>query len=120
MSPLRGPMAIPMDDLDNCNSVVASERRAVMEDSEGGRQMGLRIRPLWDPTGTVSLEIDEERRELVVSAEGERLRFVLREDRPERLGWVEHRLRTAASSAGGSRSGRWSATACASGTPNSR
>jgi hypothetical protein len=63
-----------------------------MEDSEGGPQMGLRIKPLWDPTGAVSVVVDEERRELVLAARGERLRFVLREDRPERLGWVEHRL----------------------------
>jgi hypothetical protein len=63
-----------------------------MEDAEGGPQMGLRIKPLWDPTGTVSLEVDEERRELVLAAGGEQLRFVLREDRPERLGWVEQRL----------------------------
>ena len=32
-----------------------------MEDSEGGPQMGLRIKPLWDPTGDVSVEFDEER-----------------------------------------------------------
>jgi hypothetical protein len=63
-----------------------------MEDSEGGPQMGLRIEPLWDPTGAVSVEVDDERRELVLAARGEQLRFVLREDRPERLGWVEHRL----------------------------
>jgi hypothetical protein len=51
--------------------------------------MGLRIRPLWDPTGTVSLEVDEERRELVVRTGYELLRFVLSEERPDRLGWVE-------------------------------
>jgi hypothetical protein len=53
--------------------------------------MGFRIKPLWDPTGSVSVEVDDERGELVVAARGERLRFVLRDDRPERLGWVEHR-----------------------------
>jgi hypothetical protein len=62
-----------------------------MEDSEGGPQMGLRIEPLWDPTGAVCVEVDEERRELVVRAGAELLRFVLREERPERLGWVECR-----------------------------
>jgi hypothetical protein len=51
--------------------------------------MGLRIKPLWDPTGGVSVEFDDDRRELVVSIRGELLRFVLREERPERLGWVE-------------------------------
>ena len=54
--------------------------------------MGVQIRPLWDPTGSVSVEIDEERRELVVSARGERLEFALCEERPERLGWVERRV----------------------------
>src|SRR5918992_3456255 len=62
-----------------------------MEDSQGGPGMGLRIEPLWDPTGTVSVEVDDDRHELVVTAEGEELRFALREDRPERLGWVEQR-----------------------------
>ena len=73
------------------NGVIASEKESVMEDSEGGAQMGVQVRPLWDPTGTVSVEVDKERRELVVTAGGELLKFVLREDRPERLGWVEHR-----------------------------
>lgn len=54
--------------------------------------MGLQIKPLWDPTGSVSVEVHDDRREVVVTAEGERLRFVLREDRPERLGWVEQRV----------------------------
>jgi hypothetical protein len=62
-----------------------------MEDSEGGPKMGLRIKPLWDPTGSVSVEFDEERRELVVRTGGELLRFVLSEERPDRLGWVECR-----------------------------
>lgn len=51
--------------------------------------MGLRIRPLWDPTGSVSVEFDEGRRELMVSTGCELLRFVLSEERPDRLGWVE-------------------------------
>jgi hypothetical protein len=63
-----------------------------MEDSEGG-SMGLQIRPLWDPTGTVSVEVRDDRGELIVAADGEELRFTLREDRPERLGWVERRVR---------------------------
>lgn len=54
--------------------------------------MGLRIKPLWDPTGEVSVEVDEERRELVVTAGGERLEFALRDERPEGLGWVERRV----------------------------
>jgi hypothetical protein len=51
--------------------------------------MGLQIRPLWDPTGSVSVEVDEARRELVVTANGGRTQFVLRERQPGRLGWVE-------------------------------
>ncbi len=62
-----------------------------MEDSEGGLEMGARIEPLWDPTGTVSVEVDQDRRELVVTARGERVEFALAEERPERLGWVERR-----------------------------
>ncbi len=54
--------------------------------------MGVQIRPLWDPTGSVSVAVDEERRELVVRARGERLEFALCEERPERLGWVERRV----------------------------
>lgn len=54
--------------------------------------MGAQIRPLWDPTGEVSVELDERSRELVVRARGERLEFELREDRPERLGWIERRV----------------------------
>jgi len=55
--------------------------------------MGLQIRPLWDPTGTVSVEVHDDRRELVVSTGGDELRFTLREDRPDRLGWVEQQVR---------------------------
>jgi hypothetical protein len=54
--------------------------------------MGLRIEPLWDPTGTVTVEVHDDRHELVVTAQGQELRFTLREERPERLGWVEQRL----------------------------
>jgi hypothetical protein len=53
--------------------------------------MGLQIRPLWDPTGTVTVEVDDDRRELTVRTELDVLQFVLREDRPDRLGWVEGR-----------------------------
>ena len=50
-----------------------------MEDSEGGPQMNLRIKPLWDPTGSVAVEVDDDRHELVVRAGGELFQFVLRE-----------------------------------------
>jgi hypothetical protein len=53
--------------------------------------MGLQISPLWDPTGTVTVEVDDDRHELIVRTGTETLRFVLREDRPDRLGWVEYR-----------------------------
>ena len=53
--------------------------------------MGLLIRPLWDPSGTVSVEVGDECPELVVRTEAEVLRFVLKEDRADRLGWVEYR-----------------------------
>jgi hypothetical protein len=62
-----------------------------MKDSRGGLEMGLEIKPLWDPTGTVSVEVDDECPELIVRAEAEELRFVLKEDRADRLGWVEYR-----------------------------
>jgi hypothetical protein len=46
------------------------------------------ITPSWDPTGTVSLRIDQRRGELTVLDEGkEAMGFRLRRDRPERLGW---------------------------------
>jgi hypothetical protein len=53
--------------------------------------VALEIKPCWDPSGSVSLRLCEERRELTVSADGELLLYRLRDDRPERLGWVEHR-----------------------------
>jgi hypothetical protein len=58
--------------------------------------MGLQIKPLWDPTGTVSVELHDERPEAVVRTEVEVLRFVLKEDRADRLGWVEYRYTSAA------------------------
>jgi hypothetical protein len=54
-------------------------------------QVALEIRPVWDRGGTVSLRLCEQRRELVVSADGELTEYRLREDAPDRLGWVEHR-----------------------------
>jgi hypothetical protein len=63
-----------------------------MKDSEGGPGMRLRVRPLWDPTGTVSVDVDDVRKEVRVTARDEVLRFVLRESRPERLGWIERRV----------------------------
>jgi hypothetical protein len=53
--------------------------------------MGLRINPLWDPTGAVSVEVDDDRPELIVRTDDEALRFVLKEDRADRLGWIEYR-----------------------------
>jgi hypothetical protein len=55
-------------------------------------QVALEIRPVWDRSETVTLRLCEERRELVVSAGGEPTRYRLREDAPDRLGWVERRL----------------------------
>jgi hypothetical protein len=51
--------------------------------------MGLRIEPLWDPTGAVCVEVDDERRELVVRTSDELFRFVLRANRGGRISWVE-------------------------------
>lgn len=53
--------------------------------------MALLIRPLWDPTGAVSVEVDDDGAEVVVRTESEVLRFGLTEERPDRLGWVELR-----------------------------
>jgi hypothetical protein len=49
--------------------------------------MALAITPSWDPTGTVSLRIDRARGTLVVRDDGKEIRFRLRRDRPEWLGW---------------------------------
>jgi hypothetical protein len=54
--------------------------------------MALEIRPAWDRSGKVRLRLCEERRELVVTADGEITRYRLWEDAPDRLGWVERRL----------------------------
>ena len=54
--------------------------------------MALEIRPGWDRSETVRLRLCGERRELVVSARGELIHYRLREDTPDRLGWVEQRL----------------------------
>lgn len=54
--------------------------------------MTLDIRPTWDPGDTVRLALCDQRRELVLSADGEVVQYLLREQRPERLGWVERRL----------------------------
>jgi hypothetical protein len=53
--------------------------------------MTLEIKPSWDRSETVSLGLCEERRELVVTADGEESRYRLRDDAPDRLGWVERR-----------------------------
>lgn len=62
-----------------------------MEDSGGGAEMGAQIRPLWDPTGTVSVAVDQERGELVVSARGSDSSSLWPRSAPQRLGWVERR-----------------------------
>jgi hypothetical protein len=66
----------------------------VKREASNGRedQVALEIRPGWDRGETVRLRLCEERRELVVSADREFGRYRLREDAPDRLGWVEHRL----------------------------
>lgn len=46
------------------------------------------IAPRFDPTGTVRVEIDADRREVVVTDEGEVYRYVLDEHEPQRLGWA--------------------------------
>jgi hypothetical protein len=51
--------------------------------------MALEIKPTWDRGETVRLRLCEQRRELVVSAGGGRMQFVLREERPGRIHWVE-------------------------------
>jgi hypothetical protein len=51
--------------------------------------MALEIRPAWDRSETVSVRLCEHRRELVVSAGGEWIQFVLREEGPGRIHWVE-------------------------------
>jgi hypothetical protein len=53
--------------------------------------VALEIRPGWDRSGTVSLKLCEERRELVVRAGGEVTRYRLRDGAPDRLGWIEVR-----------------------------
>jgi hypothetical protein len=50
--------------------------------------MTVETSPTWDPTETLRVRVDSERRELVVTAGGERIAFALRGDRPDRLGWV--------------------------------
>jgi hypothetical protein len=66
----------------------------VKKAASNGREdeMALEIRPAWDRSETVSLRLSEERRELVVSARGEPIHYRLREDAPDRLGWVERRV----------------------------
>lgn len=54
--------------------------------------MTLDIRPTWDPGDTVRLTLNEQRRELAVTADGELSQYLLRDARPGRLGWVERRL----------------------------
>jgi hypothetical protein len=54
--------------------------------------MALEIRPGSDRGETVRLTLCEERRELVVTADRERTHYRLRDDAPDRLGWVERRL----------------------------
>ena len=54
------------------------------------------IAPRFDPTGTVCVEIDADRLEVVVTDDGEVFRYVLDEHEPERLGWTLHEDRSPA------------------------
>ncbi|MBD0282651.1 MAG: hypothetical protein ICV69_10725 [Thermoleophilaceae bacterium] len=51
--------------------------------------MAVEIRPVWDRSETVSVRVCEQRGELIVRAGGERMQFVLREERRGRIHWVE-------------------------------
>ena len=50
--------------------------------------MAVEVRPTWDPTGTVSVSVDRHRRAVLLCMDGRRIEFVLRTERPDRLGWV--------------------------------
>jgi hypothetical protein len=50
--------------------------------------MTLEIRPTWDPTGTLRVCVDCDRRELVLSVDGQRIEFILQAERPDQLGWL--------------------------------
>lgn len=52
----------------------------------------IEIAPQWDPTGTVAITVDEQRAEVMVRGGGQVIGYRLRDDRPQRLGWVERRL----------------------------
>jgi hypothetical protein len=51
--------------------------------------MKLEIRPTWDPTGTLRVCVDRDRRELVVSVDGQRIEFILQAEQPDHLGWLQ-------------------------------
>ena len=50
--------------------------------------MTLEIRPTWDPTGTLRLCVDRDRRELTLSVDGQRIEFILQAEEPNQLGWL--------------------------------
>jgi hypothetical protein len=49
--------------------------------------MAVEARPTWDPTGTLSVSVDCDRRAVLLRLDGQRTEFVLRTERPERFGW---------------------------------
>ena len=51
--------------------------------------MTVECRPIWDPSGSVSVRVDRARGELVLRGGGELWQFCLSQERPERLGWSE-------------------------------
>ena len=50
--------------------------------------MTLEIRPTWDPTGTLRVCVDRDRRELVLSVDRQRIEFILQSEQPDHLGWL--------------------------------
>src|ERR671924_356209 len=51
--------------------------------------MNIEIRPIWDPTGTLRILVDSDRRELVLSVDGQRIEFILQAEQPDQLGWLQ-------------------------------
>jgi hypothetical protein len=51
--------------------------------------MTLEIRPIWDPTGTLRVAVDRDRRELVLSMDDRRIEFILHGEEPDQFGWLQ-------------------------------
>ena len=51
--------------------------------------MSIEIRPIWDPTGTLRIMVDSDRRELVLTVDGQRIEFILQAEQPDQLGWLQ-------------------------------